>query len=207
MSPFGGSLRVRNARVTATMETPKTIFFLGKPGSGKGTQAKRLAAKTGWPMYGSGDQFRAIAKEDTPAGRKTRLEIDQGLLSPPWFVEYLYLKTLFAIPSETTAIFDGFNRKVEEANLIFAASELLKRSFVVLNIDVSNEEVHRRLDTRKNESGRADDHFVQVRLEEYERYTKKALEVFRNGGACIDINGERTPDEVAEDISKAIGLA
>lgn len=189
------------------METPKTIFFLGKPGSGKGTQAKRLSEKTGWPMFGSGDQFRSIAAQDTPAGRKTRLEIDQGLLSPPWFVEYLYLKTLFSIARDQPAIFDGFNRKVEEANLIFAAAELLRRSFVVINIQVSDEEVHRRLDARKNDSGRADDHFVQVRLEEYARYTEKALEVFRNGGACIDIDGERTPEEVAEDVVRAIGLS
>ena len=189
------------------METPKTIFFLGKPGSGKGTQAKLLAARTGWPMFGSGDQFRAIAEEDTPAGRRTRLEIDQGLLSPPWFVEYLYLRTLFTIPHNQPAIFDGFNRKIEEANLIIAAAELLDRSFVVLNIDVSNDEVHRRLDSRKNESGRADDHFVQVRLEEYARYTEKALEAFRNAGACIDIDGERPPEEVAEDVARAIGLA
>lgn len=189
------------------METPKTIFFLGKPGSGKGTQAKRLAEKTGWPMFGSGDQFRAIAKEDTPAGRKTRFEIDQGLLSPPWFVEYLYLKTLFAVPRESHAIFDGFNRKEEEARLIFSAAELLDRSFVVLNITVSDEEVHRRLDVRKGESGRADDHFVQVRLAEYARYTEKALAIFKEGGACIDIDGERSPDDVAKDIEKALGLA
>ena len=192
---------------TPTMETPKTIFFLGKPGSGKGTQAKRLAQKTSWPMFGSGDQFRAIAKEDTPAGRKTRLEIDQGLLSPPWFVEYLYLKTLFGIPREQPAIFDGFNRKEEEARLIFSAAELLDRSFVVFNIMVSDEEVHRRLDVRKGESGRADDHFVQVRLTEYARYTEKALALFRDGGVCIDIDGEQSPDDVAKDVEKALGLA
>ena len=189
------------------METPKTIFFLGKPGSGKGTQAKRLAEKTGWPMFGSGDQFRAIAAQDTPAGRKTRLEIDQGLLSPPWFVEYLYLKTLFSVPRDQPAIFDGFNRKVEEAELIFSAAELLQRSFVVININVSDEEVYRRLDARKSESGRADDHFVEVRLNEYAHYTEKALAVFRAGGACIDIDGERSPEEIAADVQKAIGLA
>lgn len=189
------------------MDTPKTIFLLGKPGSGKGTQAKRLAEKTGWPMFGSGDQFRSIAKEDTPAGRRTQLEMDQGLLSPPWFVEYLYLKILFSLPSNQTAIFDGFNRKVEEANLIFSSAEFLNRPFVVLNIEVSDEEVHRRLDGRKSETDRADDHCVEIRLEEYARYTEKAVEVFKAGGACIDINGEQEPDAVTRDIERALGLA
>lgn len=186
---------------------PKTIFFLGKPGSGKGTQAKRLAARTGWRMFGSGDQFRAIAKEDTPAGRKTRLEIDQGLLSPPWFVEYLYLKIALAHPEGESVIFDGFNRKIEEAHLLFAAAEYLERPFTVINIAISDDEVHRRLDTRKEDSGRADDHCVDVRLAEYEKYTKAALAVFEERGVVIPVNGEQSQDAVEAEIVRVLGLA
>lgn len=185
----------------------KTVFFLGKPGSGKGTQAKRLAVRTGWRMYGSGDQFRAIAKEDTPAGRKTRLEIDQGLLSPPWFVEYLYLKIALALPDGESVIFDGFNRKVEEAELLFAAAEYLERPFTVINIAISDEEVHRRLDSRKEDSGRADDHCVDVRLAEYEKYTKEALRIFTERGAVIEVNGEWHPEEVEEEIARILKIA
>lgn len=188
------------------MET-KTVFFLGKPGSGKGTQAKRLAARTGWALYGSGDQFRAIAKEDTPAGRKTRLEIDQGLLSPPWFVEYLYLRIALVHPEGESVIFDGFNRKVEEAHLLFAAAEYLERPFTVINIALSDEEVHRRLDTRKEESGRADDHCVDVRLAEYEKYTKAALAIFEDRGVVVTVNGEQSHEAVEADIARALGLA
>lgn len=184
----------------------KTVFFLGKPGSGKGTQAKLLAAHTGWKVFGSGDQFRAIAQEDSPAGNKTRAEMDQGLLSPPWFVEYLYLKTLFSIPENESVIFDGFNRKIEEANLIFESSAFLSRPFTVFHIAVSDEEVHRRLDGRKGE-GRADDHFVQVRLDEYARYTKAALARFKERGVCIDIDGQRSPEAIAEDVRRALTLS
>lgn len=185
----------------------KTVFFLGKPGSGKGTQAKRLAARTGWRMYGSGDQFRAIAKEDTPAGRKTRLEIDQGLLSPPWFVEYLYLRIALALPEGESVIFDGFNRKVEEAHLLFAAAEYLERPFTVINIVISDEEVHRRLNSRKEGSGRADDHCVDVRLAEYEKYTEEALAVFMERGVVIEVDGDRTPDEIEEDVARILEIA
>lgn len=185
----------------------KTVFFLGKPGSGKGTQAKRLAARTGWRMYGSGDQFRAIATEDTPAGRKTRLEIDQGLLSPPWFVEYLYLRIALALPAGQSVIFDGFNRKIEEAELLFAAAKFLERPFTVINIAISDQEVHRRLDSRKEDSGRADDHCVDVRLAEYARYTEAALAAFREGGACVDVDGEQSPEAVEEEVARILGLA
>jgi len=189
------------------MDTPQTVFFFGKPGSGKGTQAKLLAEKTGWPMYGSGDQFRAIAAEDTPAGRRTCLEMDQGLLSPPWFAQYLFLKVLFSIPRDQSVIFDGFNRKIEEAELIFSAAEFLERPFVVININVSDEEVHARLDDRKAVSGRPDDHSVSTRLEEYETYTANALDVFRKGGVVIDVDGSKPKEDIARDIEKALRLA
>ncbi|MFM2330801.1 MAG: hypothetical protein RLZZ26_308, partial [Candidatus Parcubacteria bacterium] len=122
----------------------RTIFFLGKPGSGKGTQAKMLAAKTGWHVYGSGDLFRAIAKQDTPVGRKVKEENDAGILQPHWFAMYLYLNSLFSVPEGAGAIFDGFNRKVPEAELIVDSLRWLGRPFTVLNIQVSDESVLKR---------------------------------------------------------------
>src|SRR3989344_2602 len=172
------------------MET-RTIIFVGKPGCGKGTQAKLLSNKTGWPVFASGPLFREIAKEDTPAGRKTKEEMESGLLSPPWFAMYLYLKTLFSVPAETSIIFDGFNRKVPEAELICDSLQWLGRSFSVLDIQISDEEALRRLAIRKGGEGRADDHAVDKRLEEYRTYTVAALEIFQRTGTLVEINGEQ----------------
>lgn len=185
----------------------RTIFFIGKPGCGKGTQAKLLAERTGWAIIASGVQFRDIAKEDTPAGRKTKHDIDQGLLMPPWFAMYLYLQGLFSLPSDANVIFDGFNRKEAEARLIVESLNWLERPFAVLNIRVSDEEVHHRLELRKGVQDRADDHSVATRLEEYETYTVKAIELFREQGVLIDIDGEQTPEKIAEDIGKVLGLS
>ena len=190
------------------MNDPKTVFFIGKPGSGKGTQAKLLAEKTGWTVLASGAQFRAIAEEDTVVGRKMREELAQGMLAPHWFAMYLYQRALFSVAEDTSIIFDGFNRKVQEAELNVATLEWIGRPFHVINIEVSDEEVQKRLEGRAKTSGRSDDHqdIVEERLEEYQQHTIPALEIFRKKGVLITINGEQSPEAIAADVVTALGV-
>ena len=187
------------------MET-RTIFFIGKPGCGKGTQAKLLAEKTGWPIISAGAQFRELASEDTPVGRKIKSEINVGDLAPHWFAMYLYLKALFGAGNTTSIIFDGFNRKVPEAELAIDSLKWLERPFTVININVSDEEVRRRLAGRKLIEGRADDNAVDERMKEYYEFTHPALDLFRKEGSLIEINGEQTPESIAVDINEVLGL-
>lgn len=188
--------------------TPRTVFFSGKPGSGKGTQARMLAARTGWPVLASGAQFRAIASEDTAVGRKIASEIDSGMLAPHWFAMYLYQRALFSVPEDADVIFDGFNRKVEEAQLIIDSLAWLGRPFTVLNIEIADDTVRERLKGRSLTSGRADDrqNAVEERLEEFSLHTMQALDVFRRMGVLTDIDGEQTPEQVAEDVARALNL-
>ena len=184
----------------------RTIFFIGKPGSGKGTQAKLLSEKTGWPIFASGHLFREIAKEDTPVGRKIKEENYAGILQPHWFAIYLYLQSLFSIPENTSVIFDGFKRKVPEAELIIDSLKWLGRSFTILDIHIADEEAHRRLALRKGIEGRADDSAVDKRLKEYREYTVPAIEIFRKTGNLIEINGEQTREAIATDVNKALKI-
>lgn len=184
----------------------RTIFFVGKPGCGKGTQTKLLSQKTGWEIIKSGEQFRAIAAEDTAIGRKLKAELDIGILSPHWFATYLYLKAFFSLTDDTSVIFDGFNRKVPEAQLIVDSLQWLGRPFTVLNIQISDESVRRRLALRKGIEGRADDSAVEERLKEYYEYTEPVLELFRKAGTLVKIDGEPSPEEVAVEINKALAI-
>lgn len=184
----------------------KTIFFIGKPGCGKGTQAKLLSELTGWSTYSSGDLFRAIAKEDSPAGHKVKQDNNAGLLQPHWFAMYLFLKTLFAVPGDKGVIFDGFCRKVPEAELVTDSLRWLGRPFTVLNVQISDETALRRLALRKNVEGRADDSVVEERLKEYHTYTDPALEIFRTAGVLVDIDGEPTPEEIAVAVRTALNI-
>lgn len=189
------------------MET-RTIFFVGKPGCGKGTQAKLLAEHAGWPIIAAGAEFRKIAVEDTPVGRKTK-EVDvQGLLQPHWFAMYLYLKSLFALPAGADVIFDGFNRKVPEAELIVDSLKWLGRPFSVVYVVISDDTMRARLGARHATSGRADDDpaAFATRLEEYRKFTEPAIDIFRNEGVLIEIDGEKSPEEIAQDIRSALRL-
>lgn len=190
------------------MSDAKTVFFIGKPGSGKGTQAKLLAERTGWTVLASGAQFRAIAEEDTVVGRKMKKELAEGQLAPHWFAMYLYQRALFSVPEDANIIFDGFNRKVEEAELNIATLEWIGRPFKVVNIQISDEETRKRLEGRAVIEGRSDDRqdAVEERLKEYQEHTTRALEIFRKKGVLIDINGEQTPEEVAADVMNALGV-
>lgn len=177
--------------------TPQIVFFIGKPGSGKGTQADLLAQATGWPVITAGEQFRKIATEDSLVGRKVKVTIDAGILTPPWFPMYLYLKSLFSISEHSGAIFDGFNRKVQEAELIIDSLNWLERPFTVLDIKISDEEVLHRISLRKEVEGRVDDNVIQTRLTEYNKFTDPAIELFRKAGVLVEVNGERTPEVIA----------
>ncbi len=187
------------------MET-HTIFFVGKPGCGKGTQAELLAKATGWPVVSSGHEFRALAAEDTLLGRKVKAENDAGILQPHWFATYLFLKSLFDIKSDVSVIFDGFNRKVPEAETVISSLNWLNRSFVVMHIKVSDDTVRLRLEGRSVTSGRADDHVVEERLKEFYEYTEPTIEVFRDAGVLVEVDGEQTPEEIAVNIRVALAL-
>jgi len=184
----------------------QTIFFIGKPGCGKGDQAKLLSEKTGWKILSGGGQCREMANEDTPVGRKVKADMDAGLLQPHWLAEHLFLKGLFSLSEDEGVIFDGFVRKIPEAELVIESLAWLNRPFSVLYLKVSDEELKHRLALRKGIEGRTDDDVVDERLKEYREHTEPVVELFRDKGMLIEIDGERAREPIAEDICKALSL-
>lgn len=184
----------------------RTIFFIGKPGCGKGTQAKLLALKTGWQIVSAGEQFRAISAEDTPVGHKVKIEMEAGDLAPHWFAMYLYLKSLFEAKEDADLIFDGFNRKLPEAELVVSSLMWLGRPFSIINLVISDDEVFRRLARRKEIEGRADDNVVEERLKEFHQHTDPAIALFRDAGVLAEVNGEQSVEAISADIHAALGL-
>lgn len=185
----------------------RTIFFIGKPGCGKDTQAELLSHTTGWPVASAGDLFRALAQEDTILGRKVKSEMNVGALAPDWLAMHLYLQSLFNLPENASVIFDGFSREVSQANLILRSLTWLERPFTVISIRVSDESVRARLFKRGRTSGRADDQVVDERLKEYYAHTEPALSIFKDAGKLIEVDGEPAPEVIARSIKDALGVS
>ncbi len=180
------------------------VLFLGKPGSGKGTQASLLSEKTGWRIISSGGMFREMALEDSVVGRKTKDVIDQGLLMPPWFAIYLFQRAVFTAEEGHGLIFEGSGRKVSEAEMIVEVMKWLGREFRVVHIKVSDEDIIARLNKRREIEGRADDNVIEKRLEEYRIYTEASIEVFRSAGVLIELDGSPAPDVIHQEILKEL---
>jgi adenylate kinase len=182
----------------------KTFIFMGKPGSGKGTQAKLLAKHLGFPVFAAGETLRAMAKEDTLVGRRIAEDIDAGRLVPHWLASFLFQRGVFSVSEESGIIFDGFGRKKEEAQLLSETMAWLSRPYRVIHLVVSDEEIRRRIDGRSEEEVRADDETVDVRLLEYRTHTEPAIKHFVDCDVVINIDGEQTPEQVAASVIKEV---
>ena len=94
------------------------IIMLGAPGAGKGTQAKKIAAKYGIPHISTGDIFRANIKNGTELGMKAKAFMDQGLLVPDELTVDLVIDRLAQEDCAEGCILDGFPRTIPQAEAL-----------------------------------------------------------------------------------------
>jgi adenylate kinase len=125
--------------------------LLGPPGSGKGTQAKRLAKYLDIPHVSSGDLFREMKEADTPLAHEIRQILARGDLVPDDLTVQVVAERLKkADTREKGAILDGFPRTVPQAEALDELLAGLGESLdVVLLIDITEEEAVRRISGRR----------------------------------------------------------
>lgn len=92
--------------------------FLGAPGSGKGTQAKRLAESKGFRHFSTGDMLREAIKAGTEVGRRAKSFIDKGELVPDATMIEIIESALAALPKQARVLLDGFPRTVPQAEAL-----------------------------------------------------------------------------------------
>ncbi|MCK5027012.1 MAG: nucleoside monophosphate kinase [Candidatus Pacebacteria bacterium] len=187
-----------------------TFIFLGKPGSGKGIQAKLLGKKTGFEVVSSGERFREIASHDTIIGHKVKGMIESGLLMPHWFASYIFLDKTLNLENKGGIIFDGAARKEPEAELFHDVMSWLERPYKAIYIDVSDEEVVKRIMKRREIEDRHDDdseEIINTRLREYYDEAQAAIGVFKEKGNFLEINGEQSIEKIHEDVIRGIETA
>lgn len=183
---------------------PTYVVMLGPPGSGKGTQARRLAEKYGIPHISTGDMFRAMKAEDTPLARKVRAIMEQGALVPDELTIEMVRERLGRADVRAGAIFDGFPRTTEQAD---ALARLLGEMFgaeldVAFLLDVPEEEILRRIGQRAQIEGRADDsgEVVHRRHQTYLEQTAPLIEYYRDRDKLVEVDGARPVEAITEEL-------
>jgi adenylate kinase len=190
-----------------TNEPIDTVLIIGRPGSGKGTQAKILSEKLGWIRLSSGDRFKAIRDGNEPFSARVREVYDKGTLLPDWFADYLLESGMLKLEAHVGVVLEGFGRTKSQAEHFHEIISWLGRDLVVFNLEVSETEVTRRMMERAKTEDRPDSNAqdkITERLNQFTDQTGPALAYFREKGLVTDINGEMTPDEVAEAITSAM---
>jgi len=126
------------------------MIFLGLPGAGKGTQAKKVSAKYNIPHIATGDIFRNAIKNETSLGKKAKNYIDKGELVPDEVTIGIVRNRLQEDDCQNGFILDGFPRTINQAEALNKIMEELNTELdLALYIKVSEKELIKRLSGRR----------------------------------------------------------
>ncbi len=184
------------------------LILFGPPGSGKGTQSEKLIAKYHLKHLSTGDLLRNEISRKTPLGLEAKKNMDKGLLVPDEVVIGMINDALDNNPGAAGFLFDGFPRTAVQAEELDAL--LAKKNTcidVMLALDVSEDELIKRLVKRGETSGRSDDSNEQVikaRIQEYHKKTASVADHYKKEDKVEMINGEGTIDEIFQRLTDEI---
>ncbi|NDV81112.1 adenylate kinase [Bacteroides sp. 51] len=183
------------------------IVIFGAPGSGKGTQSERMVEKFGLNHISTGDVLRAEIKNGTELGKTAKEFIDQGQLIPDELMIDILASVLDGFKDSKGVIFDGFPRTIaqaEELKKMLAARG--QEVSIMLDLNVPEEELMKRLIKRGKDSGRADDNeeTIKKRLLVYNTQTCPLIEWYKNEDKYFHIEGHGQLEEITEQIVEAI---
>ncbi len=210
------------------------IVMLGAPGAGKGTQAKKIAAKFGIPHISTGDIFRANIKNETELGKKAKAYMDQGLLVPDELTVSLVTDRVVQKDCKTGYVLDGFPRNIPQAEALTAALDEMGEALgFAINVEVPDANIVHRMSGRRacvgcgatyhleyaptKEEGicdtcgkelilREDDkpETVEKRLRVYHEQTQPLIDYYREKGILYSVDGTKDIQDVFQDILKLL---
>jgi adenylate kinase len=212
---------------------PKIIVMIGPPGVGKGTQSRLLAEHFHLPQISTGDILREMARMETRLGLQIKAALAAGQLISDEVLASVILTRTTQPDCKNGYILDGYPRTLVQARMLEKLARGQDKEVCLVSIVVPREALMRRLTGRRTCSNcgeiyniylrppkqdgvcdacghmlthRADDNAetVGARLAAYETATAPLIDFYRQGGRLIELNGERSVDEVFGDLRCAV---
>ena len=183
------------------------LLVLGPQGAGKGTQAKRISSEYGIPHVSTGEMFRAEQAAGTELGRRVGEIMAKGELVPDDLTIALIQDRLGRPDAAPGFVLDGFPRNIAQAEALDAMLGGLGRSLgAILYFDVPDEVGFERALKRAELEGRKDDtpDAIRARLAIYHSETEPIVEHYRVTGKLVPLHGDRTIEEVWNEVSRAL---
>jgi len=184
------------------------LVLFGPPGAGKGTQSNLLIEKYNLVHLSTGDILRGEIAAGTALGMKAKTLMDRGDLVPDEVVIGMISSKLDNNSNSNGFIFDGFPRTSAQAE---ALDNLLdeKRTSIsaMISLKVEDEELIKRLLSRGEKSGRADDQdesIIANRINEYNTKTAPLKEYYSAQNKLSEIKGNGTVEDIAEKLNDVI---
>jgi len=183
------------------------LIFMGPPGAGKGTQANFVAQRYGIPAISTGDIFRANVTRGTELGLEAQRFMDAGEYVPDAVTNLMVRNRIDEPDAEPGFLLDGYPRtlaQVEELDGMIAFTGHALDAVVSLTVD--SDEIVERLLQRAQLEGRADDteDVIRRRQELYAEQTAPLIEVYRDRGLLIEVDGMGEVDDVTGRILAAL---
>ena len=173
------------------------LIFLGPQGSGKGTQASRLARLMGVPHISTGEMLRQAVADGTELGRKADAIMQAGDLVPDELVVAMVGERLRQPDAQCGYLLDGFPRNVAQAEALDGVLDTPLDA--VVRLDVPHDELMERMLLRAKAEGRADDteEGISRRLEIYWEETAPLSDYYAETGVVVNaVDGSGGIDEV-----------
>lgn len=183
------------------------VLILGPQGSGKGTQAKRIAEEYGCAHIATGDMLREAIAAKTELGLKVKPIYDAGGLVPDELMIGLIRERLAQPDAQAGFVLDGFPRTLAQAEALDGMLAAIGRRLdVVLELIVPEDVAIERMLRRAEIEGRADDtpEAIRKRLDLYREQTEPVVEHYRRSGNLVGIHGDRSIDAVFAEIQDAL---
>jgi len=184
------------------------LILFGPPGSGKGTQAKKLEEKFDLLHISTGDLFRYEIGNNTELGKLAKSYIDKGELVPDSVTVGMLKNKIYANPYAAGFIFDGFPRTIPQAEALdqlLAEKNTKIKKLILLTVD--NEEIVQRILARAKTSGRTDDadeNIIRNRIDVFNAETAPVYNFYDNKGKAIKVDGIGSIEEIFTRLSNLV---